>query len=75
MSTEKDLQKLIDRIAADSRKAESMAKALYGSRAQLFCESDELFAMDGDEDEGMSARMAHIRLHAKGSCPIGGGGW
>lgn len=73
--SEKTLQKLIDHIAADSRKAESMAKDLWGPKSQLFCESDELFAMDGDEDEGMSARMAHIRLHAKGPCPIGGGGW
>lgn len=67
------LQKQIDKMAADSRKALEMAKAIYGPDAQLFCDSDCLVVMDGDEDEGVAARTAHVRLHAKGLFPVGGG--
>lgn len=67
------LQRLIDKMAADSRKALEMAKAVYGDEAQLFCDSDCLVVMDGDEDEGVKARTAHVRLHAKGLFPVGGG--
>jgi len=73
--TEKELQKLLDRIASDARKAEAMAKELWGCEAHIFCETDNLFAMDGDEDEGAIARQEHIRLTASGQCPIGGGAW
>lgn len=67
------LQRVIDKMAADSRKALEMAKAVYGADAQLFCDTDCLVVMDGDEDEGVSARTAHVRLHAKGLFPVGGG--
>lgn len=67
------LQKLIDKMAADSRKALEIAKSIYGDEAQLFCDTDCLVVMDGDEDEGVIARTEHIRLHAQGLFPVGGG--
>lgn len=75
MASELDLQKLLDRISADSRKAHDLAQDLYGPDAFIFLESDNLFAMDGDEDEGCVARQSHIRLTGKGLCKIGGGAW
>lgn len=76
MSTEKELQKIIDRMAADSRKASDLAVKLYGPDAQLFAEADgRLFVMDGDEDSGGKARQAHIRLTAKGFFNCGIGAW
>lgn len=76
MSTEKELQKIIDRMAADSRKAHELARKLYGEDAQLFAEAEGLlFVMDGDEDFGARARQAHIRLTAKGLFNCGVGAW
>lgn len=70
---EDDLQKLINKMADDARYALEIAKSIYGPEAQLFCDSDCLVVMDGDEDEGVVARVAHVRLHAKGLFPVGGG--
>ncbi|WP_313453466.1 hypothetical protein [Stutzerimonas nitrititolerans] len=68
------LQTLLDRIARDSRAAQKLASELY-AEGFLFCESDHLYVMDGDEDAGGSRRQKHIRLEANGICPIGGGAW
>jgi hypothetical protein len=75
MSKEIALQKLLNRISSDSRKAHELAQELYGPDAFIFLESDNLFAMDGDEDGGATARQSHIRLSGKGLCKIGGGAW
>lgn len=72
-SNERHLQNLLDKIAVDARHILKVAKSVYGPDAQLFCDSDCLVVMDGDEDEGIGARNAHVRLHAKGLFPVGGG--
>jgi hypothetical protein len=73
--SEQKLQRLLDRMALDSQKAHDLAHELYGPDAQLFAESEGLYAMDGDEDAGGSKRQEHIRLAARHQWRCGGGAW
>ena len=75
-ATEAELQKLLNRIVADSRKAEQLAVQLYGPRGNIFAEAEGgLFAMSGDADEGIAARQAFIKLTGKGFHRLGVGAW
>ncbi|MEW5512024.1 hypothetical protein ABGT16_05325 [Pseudomonas asiatica] len=75
-AAEVELQKLLDRIVADSQKAEQLARQLYGHQGNIFAEADGgLFAMSGDADEGARARQAFIKLTAKGMHRLGVGAW
>lgn len=73
--SEKELQKIINRMARDSQKAHELARKLYGDDAQLFAESEGLYVMDGDEDSGGSKRQEHIKLTASTQWRCGGGAW
>lgn len=77
MSKQKEaqLQRIIDKIVADSARAQKLANELYGEKANLFEESSNLYVMDGDSDGNASERHKHIRLHASGYCHINGGAW
>lgn len=76
MATEASLQKLLDRIASDSVKAEKLAKELYGPKAFIFAEAEgTLQAMAGDSDNGTRARQKFIRLSATPYHRLGVGAW
>jgi len=75
MDIEKELQKIINRMARDSQKATAMAKELFGNDAQLFAEGSGLFVMDGDEDASNQKRQEHIKMEANTHWSCGGGAW
>lgn len=76
MATEQQLQRLLDRIAKDSRDAQRIARELYGSNAQIFAESEgSLVAMEDDCCGSPSARQSFIKLEAKGIHCLGVGAW
>lgn len=76
LATEAALQKLLDRIATDSVKAEQMAKTLYGSEGFIFAEAEgTLSAMAGDCYGTAQARQKFVRLSAKSYHRLGVGAW
>jgi len=78
MSKQKEaqLQRIIDKIVADTALAKKLAVELYGKEANLFEESSNLYVMDGDSYDGLAReRQKHIRMTANGVCYINGGAW
>ncbi|HEL5572178.1 TPA: hypothetical protein UOK25_000915 [Stenotrophomonas maltophilia] len=76
MATEAQLQRLLDRIAKDSRDASKIARQLYGPNAQIFAESaGGLHAMSDDSDGTARERQSYIKLEAKGIHMLGVGAW
>lgn len=70
------LQKLINRIAKDSRDAHKLAQELYGSNAQLFAESEgSLVVMCDDCLVSPSSRREFIVMDASGIHRLGVGAW
>lgn len=76
MATKAQLQKLLDRIAKDSRDAEKLARELHGPNVQIFAESDGgLHAMSDDCCGPSRERQALIMLTANGLHKLGMGAW
>lgn len=76
MAQEKDLQRLLNKIAKDSLRAQAMARELYGSQAQIFAQADgDLHAMSDDCDGPGRARQSFIRLSSKSHHAFGVGSW
>ncbi|GEM_PF-5681706 len=70
------LQKLIDRIARDSRNAHNLAQELYGPNAQLFAECDGSLVVMSDDCLGSPAsRQDFIVMDAFGEHRFGVGAW
>lgn len=73
MATEEQLQKLLNKISADSRRAQKMARELYGPEAWIYAESEGgIYAMDGDD---LSRRQRFVKLQSTGSHGLGVGAW
>lgn len=73
MATEAQLQKLIDKISADSRRAYQMAVEIYGPEAQVFAESEgSIYVMDGDD---LHDRQRFVKLYSNGIHKLGVGAW
>lgn len=76
MPSEAQLQRLLDRIAKDSRDAAAIARDLYGPNAQIFAESaGGLVAMSDDCAGTVRERQSFIMLEAKGMHALGVGAW
>lgn len=76
MVTEAQLQRLLDRMAKDSRDALKIARQLYGPNAQIFAESEGgLHAMSDDSGGTSRERQSFIKLEAKGIHMLGVGAW
>lgn len=76
LATEAAIQKLLNRIATDSVKAEEMAKTLYGPEGFIFAEAEgTLSAMAGDCYGTAQARQKFVRLSAKSYHRLGVGAW
>jgi hypothetical protein len=75
MTKEQQLQKIIDKMVADSTKAQALAEELYGENANLFEESNLLHVMSGDCSGHPAERQKFIKLTAKGYYQVGGGAW
>lgn len=76
MPNEAQLQRLLDRIAKDSRDAAKIARELYGKNAQIYAEGDgSLVAMSDDCCGSSSERQSFIKLEAKGMHKLAVGAW
>lgn len=76
MPNEAQLQRLLDRIAKDSRDAAKIARELYGENAQIYAEGDgSLVAMSDDCCGSSSERQSFIKLEANGMHKLAVGAW
>lgn len=74
--TNEQVQRKLNQLVKIANELDAEAKRRYGDAGNLFYESDGAFhLMDGDEDRGVAARQAHVKLSSQGYCMLGGGAW
>ncbi len=76
MASEAQLQRLLNRMAKDSREAAKIARDLYGPNAQIYAEGEgSLVAMSDDCCGCASERQSFIKLEANGIHKLAVGAW
>ena len=73
---DKTIQRKLDQLVSIANELGDEAKRRYGPEGSIFYESEGSFhMMDGDTDEGVAERQAHIKFTSRHYCTMGCGSW